>query len=394
MTPKVPAASFVLVSDDGVEIVAGGLLLRPWREADSGAVYRACQDPEIQRWTRVPSPYLPEHARQLTTEVSPSAWATGSGAPLGVFDAATGELLGASGLVHIGGGTGEVGYWTAPWARGRGVAGTALRATVTFAFEALPVDRIAWHAALGNHASRLVALRAGVRVGGRIRVSGRNPGETVEAWTGSLLAGEVPAETPDRYAPGSPAALRAAVFGGAQPTLPGRGPLGDLGPMRDDELDEITAACQDPDSARWTTVPVPYARADAEFYARRHAPLTWAAGEGAVFRIADRRGRYAGNIDLRIQEQDDDTAEVGFLVAPWARGQGLGTAALRAICDWGFDALRLTRIVWRAHLGNEASRRAAEKAGFVVEGVQRAGCVQRGERRDAWVGARLATDPS
>jgi hypothetical protein len=35
----------------------------------------------------------------------------------------------------------------------------------------------------------------------------------------------------------------------------------------------------------------------------------------------------------------------------------------------------------------------AERAGFTIEGVQRAGCVQRGERRDAWVGSRLATDP-
>jgi RimJ/RimL family protein N-acetyltransferase len=388
------------VADEGVEIIAGDLLLRPWREADSGAVYRACQDPGIQRWTRVPSPYLPEHARQLTTEISPSAWATGSGAPLGVFDAATGDLLGASGLVHLQDGTGEVGYWTAPWARGRGVATAALRAAATFAFEALPVRRIVWHATVGNHASRLAALRAGVRMGGRLRMAGREPEASVDVWTGSLLPGEVTAGTPERYAPGSPAARRAAVFGAPQPTLPGRGPLASLGPMRADELDEITAACQDPESARWTTVPVPYARADAEFYVTRYAPLAWAAGETAVFRIADERGRYAGTVDLGLgsgragaEAVDDDTAEVGFLVAPWARGRGLGSAALRAVSDWGFDALGLTRIVWRAHVGNEPSRQAARRAGFIMEGTQRAGCVQRGERRDAWVAARLSGDP-
>jgi RimJ/RimL family protein N-acetyltransferase len=383
------------VGDEDVEIVAGDLLLRPWREADSAAVYRACQDPEIQRWTRVPSPYLPEHARHFTTSISPSAWATGSGAPLGVFDVATGDLLGACGLVSLAGGTGEVGYWTAPWARGRGVAAAALRAVATFAFEALPVDRIVWHASVGNHASRLVAQRAGVRVAGRVRRSGRDPDETIDAWIGTLLPGEVTVDDPPRYAPGSPAAQRAAVFGAPQPTLPGRYPLGDLGPMRDDEgeLDEIVAACQDPESARWTTVPVPYARADAEFFVRRHAPLSWTAGESAVFRIADAQGRYAGTVDLRLEADDDQAAEVGFLVAPWARGRGLGTAALRTVCDWGFDALGLGRIVWRAHVGNEASRRAARQAGFVEEGIQRAGCAQRGERHDAWVAARLASDP-
>jgi RimJ/RimL family protein N-acetyltransferase len=391
----VPAASFLIVVDEEVEIVAGNLLLRPWQEADSGAVYQACQDPEIQRWTRVPSPYLPEHARNFTTEISPAAWATGSGAPLGVFDAATGELLGACGLVSVVDGTGEVGYWTAPWARGRGTAVGALRAVATFAFEALPVRRILWHAAVGNHASRLVAQRAGVRVTGRIRLAGPTPGETVDAWTGSLLPGEVAMDTPPRYAPGSPAARRAAVFGAPQPTLSGRYPLGGLGPMRDDEdeLDAVVTACQDPESARWTTVPVPYTRADAEFFVRRNAPLVWAAGEGAVFRIADGQGRYAGTVDLRLDTDDDQVAEVGFLVTPEARGRGLGTAALRTVCDWGFDALGLSRIVWRAHVGNEASRRAARRAGFVDEGIQRAGCAQRGERRDAWVAARLATDP-
>jgi RimJ/RimL family protein N-acetyltransferase len=62
------------------------------------------------------------------------------------------------------------------------------------------------------------------------------------------------------------------------------------------------------------------------------------------------------------------------------------------LCDWGFAALGLHRIEWRAYVGNEASRRTAVKAGFTVEGLARAGCTQRGERRDAWIGARLSTD--
>jgi RimJ/RimL family protein N-acetyltransferase len=266
-----------------------------------------------------------------------------------------------------------------------------LRACATFAFETLPVNVIFWHAYLGNHASRLVALRAGVRVEGRSRVPGRRPGELVDAWTGSLVPGDVTSGTPARYGPGSAAARQAAAFGAPQPTLPGPAPLGSLGPLRVEELDEITQACQDPESARWTVVPVPYSRQDAESYVTRYAPLAWAAGEAAVFRIGDEHDRYAGAVSLALD--DEGTAEVGFLVAPSARGRGLGTAALRAVSDWGFDALGLDRIVWRAHVGNEASRRAAQKAGFVMEGVQRAGCVQRGERRDAWVGARLCTDP-
>ena len=43
---------------DPVEITAGTLHLRPLgarRRAD--AVHRACSDPDVQRWTRVPMPY-------------------------------------------------------------------------------------------------------------------------------------------------------------------------------------------------------------------------------------------------------------------------------------------------------------------------------------------------
>ncbi len=369
-----------------IEILAGNVLIRPWQPADAESVYRACQDPDIQRWTRVPTPYQRRHATGFVTELSPKAWAEGTGAPLGVFDAETGELLGSCGLTEIQAGTGEIGYWTAPWARGRGVAVTALRAVATFAFERLGVRRIGWHALVGNHTSRLVALRAGVRVHGRTRIV-TGPGWT-DGWWGTLLPGEVTTQAPPAYAPGSLAALRAAVFSRPQPRLPG------LSPVRAADIDLITTACRDPESARWTTVPVPYTRADAEFYALRHAPLTWAAGEGAVYEIVDARDEYVGTVDLRLAAGDEATGEVGFLVAPWARGRGHATRALRSLCAWGFTALGLTRIVWRAHVGNEASRRVAEKAGFALEGVQRAGCAQRGERRDAWVGALLSTDPA
>ncbi|HEY1278958.1 MAG TPA: GNAT family N-acetyltransferase, partial [Acidimicrobiales bacterium] len=80
------------------EIVVDDLLIRPWRPEDADAVYRACQDPEVQRWTSIPSPYGREHAAGFVTRHTAEAWATGSAAPLGVFDAATGELLGSNGL--------------------------------------------------------------------------------------------------------------------------------------------------------------------------------------------------------------------------------------------------------------------------------------------------------
>jgi RimJ/RimL family protein N-acetyltransferase len=380
------ARNLTIVSSPLVEVLVENVLIRPWEPADADAVYRACQDLDIQRWAWVPSPYLPEHATRFVTELSPGAWEAGTGAPMGVFDAATGELLGSCGLVSIREGVGEIGYWTAPWARGRGVAVAAVRAVAAFAFTSLGLRQVVWRAAVGNHASRLVALRAGVRVHGQTRVPHGEAGSR-NVWFGTLLPGEVTTQTPDAYAPGSLAARQAAVFGQPPPRLPG------LAETDTADLDLVTAACRDPESTRYTTLPVPYTRADAEGFMLRHGPLLWAAGEGVIYQIVDGQEKFAGTVSLRLQAGDEECAEVGFLVAPWARGRGYATGAVRSLCAWGFDALGLSRILWRAHVGNEASRRVAIKAGFAMEGVQRAGCVRHGERHDAWVGAMLATDP-
>jgi RimJ/RimL family protein N-acetyltransferase len=63
-----------------VELREGALLLRPWRAEDADAVYRACQDPEIARWTMVPQPYRMEHAVDYVTTFTRSTWAHGMGA--------------------------------------------------------------------------------------------------------------------------------------------------------------------------------------------------------------------------------------------------------------------------------------------------------------------------
>ena len=81
--------------------------------------------------------------------------------------------------------------------------------------------------------------------------------------------------------------------------------------------------------------------------------------------------------------------EIGYWMAPWARGQGVMTDAVRLVCDWGFDELGLGRIEWWANVGNYASRRVAEKVGFTMEGTVRARLLHRGERVDGWVAGLL-----
>jgi RimJ/RimL family protein N-acetyltransferase len=197
----------------------------------------------------------------------------------------------------------------------------------------------------------------------------------------------------DRVPPVTDVSPRDAVFAGPQPELSASAPGGAirLRRPRTGDVDAIVASCQDPEALRWTTVPHPYRPADAETFLA-YAAERWTSGQGAVFAVADAADAYVGSMELRINPKDPAVADVGYLIAAPARGRGYATAALRALCAWAFETLGLARIEWRAYVGNDASRRTAERAGFTIEGVCRSGQAHRGERRDAWLGAILPGD--
>ncbi|MBL7490912.1 GNAT family N-acetyltransferase [Frankia sp. AgB1.9] len=180
-----------------VEITAGSLHLRPWRPQDADDVFTACQDPDIQRWTMVPSPYTQADAVTFVERVAPIGWATGTAAQLAVVDATTGGLLAsislqdmrdADGILGVApGGTAEVGYWCAAEARGRGVTTNAVRALCRWGFGALKLTTIRWLALVGNEPSRTVAQRAGFTVAAEPRpLLNPRAGEIAEFWTGIL----------------------------------------------------------------------------------------------------------------------------------------------------------------------------------------------------------------
>jgi RimJ/RimL family protein N-acetyltransferase len=158
----------------------------------------------------------------------------------------------------------------------------------------------------------------------------------------------------------------------------------------DADLPDIVAACQDPEVSRWTLVPSPYGEADGRAFLAGQAPGR-AAGTDVVLAVEEvATGRFVGLVGLHGIADGD--AEIGYWTGPWGRGRGLTTRAVRLACGWALGGLGLQRVGWAALVGNDASRRVAEKAGFRVLGALRRNLVQRGTRVDGWVGDLLAED--
>jgi len=164
---------------------------------------------------------------------------------------------------------------------------------------------------------------------------------------------------------------------------------------READLPRVVEQCRDPESIRWTTVPVPdggYSLDDARSYLQDVVGPGWERGEslGWVVAAAGEPDVFCGSIDLRLE--GEGVAEVGFGLHPAARGRHLMSAGLRLVRDHAFDALGLSTLRWRAAVGNWPSRRVAARAGFVVEGRVRRLLPQRGERQDGWVATLTADD--
>ncbi|WP_067970230.1 GNAT family N-acetyltransferase [Nocardiopsis trehalosi] len=142
------------------------LTLRAFTESDVDGVLRAMTDPETRRWIPLPEPgrtYTRADAEHWCLVQAPEARVTGDGQQWAAVETATGAFVGAFGLVHTRwrARLTEVGYWTVPEARRRGLATEAVVAVSRWALFDRRFERVELKAATGNTASRRVAVRSG-----------------------------------------------------------------------------------------------------------------------------------------------------------------------------------------------------------------------------------------
>jgi [ribosomal protein S5]-alanine N-acetyltransferase len=166
----------------------GEIVLRAWRLSDVPALTAACQDPEIPRWTVVPSPYTEHHARDFIAGCDEDRDA-GRQLALAIVDPDD-TLLGAIGLVRFDwdDGIGEIGYWIAREARRRAVGARATRLLARWALTELGLERLELLANPENEASQRLAERAGFTREGVLRRYRRRHSQREDLVMFSLLA--------------------------------------------------------------------------------------------------------------------------------------------------------------------------------------------------------------
>lgn len=318
------------------------LVLRPLEPADAAELHRAGDEVAIRRWAS-------------------AGGAGAAGAPGVVVRAAArrggGELVGVGQLSLASerpATTARLELWIAPEARRRGYGTEVAGALCTWAFRQ-GVGRVELLAGPVDEAGQRLALAAGLRREGQLRSvldDGRARGDAV-------VFGRLPT---DPVAPAARALPDAAELTDGVVTLR---------PVRPGDEDALLDERVDREARRWATSTRLWTAPDVHAFVAA-VPALWLAGTEARFAIvAAEHGVCAGSIGLRVTVPAFRVAELGYgLRSDW-RGRGLTTRAVGLVAGWAFARAGIARLEIGAAVGNVASQRVAERAGFQREGIAR-----------------------
>jgi RimJ/RimL family protein N-acetyltransferase len=165
-----------------------------------------------------------------------------------------------------------------------------------------------------------------------------------------------------------------------------------LEPLGQAHLSDVAAMFDDEDVLRYTRIPDPvppgWEREWLGFYedGRR-------AGTREAFAVIDADdGSFLG-LGLAFDiDREGRQLELGYVVAPHARGRGVATRALELLTEWAFAELDALRIALWISADNEPSKRVATNAGYRYEGTLRSFHFKQGMREDFEVWSRLPAD--
>ncbi|SFD38347.1 GNAT family N-acetyltransferase [Streptomyces aidingensis] len=151
-----------------------------------------------------------------------------------------------------------------------------------------------------------------------------------------------------------------------------------LGPFEEVHVPELIDMMNDELTAAWTSAPTPYTLRDARQWVSLLAPAERTEGRGIVFAVTEHlTQRLVGTVHLRRTDWRIRSAEAGYVVAPWARGEGYAAESVLAAADWLFRDQKFERLELRTAAANTAAQQVVLKLGCVSEGVLRNASIVR-----------------
>jgi RimJ/RimL family protein N-acetyltransferase len=137
-------------------------------------------------------------------------------------------------------------------------------------------------------------------------------------------------------------------------------------------------------------IPHPYTEANARLFLDFAGRATLDHGRPVLLAIREAREELIGGFGFEgWQPEQPHRAEIGYWVARPFWGQGIGSAVVKRMCQYGFEQFDLSRITAYVFDTNIASARVLEKNSFVLEGILRKYHLKDGKFIDARVYALL-----
>jgi RimJ/RimL family protein N-acetyltransferase len=131
-----------------------------------------------------------------------------------------------------------------------------------------------------------------------------------------------------------------------------------------EDVPAIVLACQDPDVPRFMPeVSIPYGEQDARRFLAS-VDRAWRESDERTFAIVRGDDVYLGSVSVALREGGN----VGYMLAPSARGHGFMTEAVRAVVRWAHEVHGIESLQLWTHPANLASHAVAERAGFARRG--------------------------
>jgi [ribosomal protein S5]-alanine N-acetyltransferase len=165
-----------------------------------------------------------------------------------------------------------------------------------------------------------------------------------------------------------------------------------LRPIAVADTDAIFVACSQPRLTEFTLFETHETRAASESFVKNYAIANYSQGALDPLGIALKESpeQLVGSCGLMLTEAPF-TREIGYWIAEAYWNRGYATEVVTRLTELGFQS-KARRIQARVIVGNSASERVLQKAGFAHEGTHRSALYRRGQFWDVMMFAKINSD--